>query len=320
MDLKQLRYFISVAETGSISKSAVVLCISQPVLSRHLAALEAEFGFSLLFRNGRGVLLTDAGEKLLTAARAVMEDIRVLEGEMLALRQVPIGEAVIGIPPMLGDYLSVPLVKAFRQRFPRVSLQLVEGLSGHIHEWLVTGKLDVAILYNAPNNSIIMAEALLKDDLCLLGAVSPPAAEEHSIRFADLAGLPLIMPSKPHGLRSIIENVANKLGVRLNIEMKIDAYHAMVDLAEAGLGYTILPFMAIKQRALAGRLRTWVIREPNVTGVLSVATSTQRPRTPATRHLLDSVKENVRLLVQQGVWISSPGDTGFEKKRLRGGR
>jgi len=216
MDLKQLRYFISVAETGSISKSAVVLCISQPVLSRHLAALEAEFGFSLLFRNGRGVLLTDAGEKLLTAARAVMEDIRVLEGEMLALRQVPIGEAVIGIPPMLGDYLSVPLVKAFRQRFPRVSLQLVEGLSGHIHEWLVTGKLDVAILYNAPNNSIIMAEALLKDDLCLLGAVSPPAAEKHSIRFGDLAGLPLIMPSKPHGLRSIIENVANKLGVRLN--------------------------------------------------------------------------------------------------------
>jgi LysR family nitrogen assimilation transcriptional regulator len=303
MELRQFRYFVSVAQTGSLSKSAVLLSVSQPALSRQLAALEEKFGLPLLCRTGRGVTLTEPGKQFLTYAQIVLENIKQMERELLAMQQSPVGQAIFGLPPMIGDFLTVPLVQRFREKFPKVSLHIIEGLSGHIHEWLSTGKVDVAILYNAPNTSTLIAEPLLKDDLWLIGASKPEGLEDDTASFSLLSQLPLILPSKTHGLRSLIENVASKQKLKINVDMEVDAFHTMIELVQDGLGYTILPFVAVYKKVQQGLLQAWHIVEPNVTGVLSLAASTQRTRTPATRHLIEIVREQVRLMVKTGAWV-----------------
>jgi LysR family transcriptional regulator, nitrogen assimilation regulatory protein len=303
VDLRQLRYFVSVAQTGSLSKSAVLLSVSQPALSRQLAGLEEKYGLPLLCRTGRGVTLTEPGKQLLTYAQVVLENIKQMERELLAMQQSPVGQAIIGLPPMIGDFLTVPLVQRFREKFPKVSLHIIEGLSGHIHEWLSTGKVDVAILYNAPNTSTVIAEPLLKDDLWLIGVSKPEGLKDDTAPFSLLSQLPLIMPSKPHGLRGLIESVASKQNIKINVDIDVDAFHAMIELVQSGLGYTILPFVAVHKKVQQGLVQAWHIVEPRATGVLSLAASTQRARTPATRHLVEIVREQVRLMVKTGAWV-----------------
>lgn len=306
MDSHHLRYFVSLAETKSLSKSAALLAMSQPSLSRRLSKLEAQLGTPLFYRNGRGLVLTEAGDRLLNYARTALDNLRLLENEIKSLKSAPGGEVVVGIPPMIGERLVVPMVMDFRKQFPKVQLHIIEGLSGHIHEWLLTGKLDVAILYNAPRNSVIVTEPLLTDELCLVGASTPSGAGQRTITFSELCGHPLIMPSRPHGLRSIIEHAAESRGLRLNNALTVDSFRAMIDLAEAGGGYTIVPFVAVQERVKKGTLRAWTITDPTINGVLSVVTSTQRPPTAASRHLLKSLKEHVELLRKQGRWASMP--------------
>ncbi len=317
MDIKQLRYFVSVAESESFSKAAVLLSVSQPALSRQLSAIEEEFGVELFCRNGRGVVLTEPGRRFLTNARLILENVRQLRTEMTEIRATPVGEVIIGIPPMIGDVLIPPLVRQFRASYPKVSLHVMEGLSGHVYEWLSAGRIDVAILYNVPSTSTVIAEPLLRDDLGLVGPGNAEGPEGSSVAMSVIGTLPLVMPSRAHGMRSLAESWATKNGVRLDIQMQVDAFHIMIQLVQEGMGYTVLPYTAVRRKVEAGLLRFWHLREPRMTGVLSIAASTQRPRTAATRHLVNSVREQIRLIVKDGRWLqeSPPAEKRAAEKR-----
>jgi len=143
-DLKQLQLFTAVAEFGSFSRAAVALSISQPVLSRQIKSLEDKVGVALLYRNGRGIVLTEAGKILQSYAVALLEQAVRAETELAALRSNPRGTIVLGMPPSVGVVLTAPLVQNFRAQFPQVSMRVIEGFSGHLLEWLVMGKIDVA--------------------------------------------------------------------------------------------------------------------------------------------------------------------------------
>ena len=169
-DLKQLQLFTAVAEFGSFSRAAVALSVSQPVISRQIKALEEELGVALLYRNGRGIVLTEAGKLLENYASAILEQASRATTELAAMRSNPRGTIVLGMPPSVGIVLTAPLVKHFRAEFPQVTMRVIEGFSGHLLEWLVMGKIDVAVLYNAPRMNNLLAEPILRDELFLLGA------------------------------------------------------------------------------------------------------------------------------------------------------
>jgi LysR family transcriptional regulator, nitrogen assimilation regulatory protein len=308
MDFKQLGYFLSVAEYGSFSKAAVVLGVAQPVLSRQIRALEEEVGIELLYRNGRGIVLTEAGRVMQTHAKDITRTVALATSEVTALKSEPTGKLVLGVPPTVGSVLTVPLVQQFRAEMPKVSLKVIEGLSGHVLEWLSTGRIDVAVLYNAPKTSTLLTEPLIEEDLFLIGpARGKNQPEGREVTASALADLPLTLPGHPHGLRELVESALAKAGITPNVVWEIDAHTSMLQLAEDGVAYTILPYAAVHPYTVSGRLRVWEIVEPRISRQLVLATSTQRPVTQTTRALARLVRTQIRDLVAKGVW--KPGAT-----------
>lgn len=308
IDLKQLRLFSTVAEYGSLSRSAVALSVSQPVLSRQIRALETDLGVELFYRNGRGVVLTEAGKLLDSYAKGILEQMSRAMSEIEALRSSPSGTIVIGMPPSVGVVLTAPLVQRFRQECPQVSLRLIEGFSGHVLEWLVTGRIDVAVLYNAPRMSNLLSEPLLNDELFLLGAAQdscrlPPGP----IQASQLARLPMILPSRPHGLRLVVDHVLAQAGITPRIDLEVEAMPSTLNLVENGVGYTILSYSSVHQLVTAGRIKYWRIENPSLRRELLLATSSQRPTTTAIRALTDCIRKEVRDLRRQGLWEPPQG-------------
>lgn len=303
MELRQLEFFIAIAETGALSRAAVRLGITQPVLSRQMKALESELGAELYYRNGRGIVLTEAGKLLEQHARGVIETTAGAKRAIHSLGSAPSGRVVIGMPPSVGAVLTAPIVRQFREQFPRVSLGVMEGFSGHVLEWLTTGRIDVAVLYNAPRTSALVTDPLLTDELFLLGPADDPArAGNGAVKAARLAEIPMILPSRPHGLRVLLDEFLASAGVTPNVQVEIDAMPSTLSLVESGIGYTILSYSSAHALIEAGRIRIWRIVEPTMTRSLVVATSTQRPVTRAARALVGFVRRQVDALVAEGRW------------------
>lgn len=303
MEIKQLRHFLAVAQTGSFSKAAIVLGVAQPMLSRQIRCLEQEMGIDLVYRNGRGAVLTEAGRVLAERAGGIIESISDTTSTLRAMQSTPTGEAVIGIPPMIGAVLTVPVVERFRAEFPSVSLRVVEAFSGYVMEWLAGARLDVAVVYNVARTSVLSAEPLLEEDLLLVAsAARPPAVDGPTIRATALQHVPLVLPNQPHGLRSLVDRFLADLGVRPKIVLEVDGFSAILRLVEHGVGATILSHAGVESLLEQGRLRAWPIVEPKLSGQLYVATSTQRPVTAVTRALARIVREEVQKLVASGAW------------------
>ncbi|HEY6633944.1 MAG TPA: LysR substrate-binding domain-containing protein [Rhizobiaceae bacterium] len=302
-DLKQLQLFTAVAEFGSFSRAAVSLSVSQPVISRQIKALEEELGVSLLYRNGRGIVLTEAGKLLENYASAILEQVSRATTELAALRSNPRGTIVIGMPPSVGVVLTAPLVRSFRGAFPQISMRVIEGFSGHLLEWLVMGKIDVAVLYNAPRMNTLLAEPLLRDELFLLGAKDDPSAlGPGPVEASTLAKLPMILPARPHGLRLLLNQVLGEAGIEPQIVLEVDAMPSTLRLVESGIGYTILSYSSVHQSVAEGRIKYWQIKNPSLERELILATSSQRPTTTAIRALTGHIREEVRSLKKLGIW------------------
>ena len=299
MELKQLSYFLGIAESGSFSRAAVRLSVAQPILSRQIKLLESELGVELLYRNGRGVVLSEAGKLLETYAQDVVSLVGKARLEIGSLRAVPKGRVAIAMPPSIGWILTGPLVLRCREVFPDILLHLAEGFSGHVAEWLSTGRVDIGIVYQAPRLSTLATEPLLSDELILLGAVSDPAGlGGDSVATERLADIPVILPARPHGLRVLIDTELEKLGVSANVVFEVDAMPSTLSLVERGVGYTVLSEGAVKHLLNAGRIRSWSLTNPTIKRELLLATSTQRPMSVATRLVARLIRDEVQTILR----------------------
>src|SRR5271170_120680 len=194
VDLKQLEYFRHVAELGSFTRAASFLSVVQPALSRQVRQLEIELGQNLFDRNGRGVVLTDAGTRLLEHTRGILTQIGRARQELEDQRKGDSGHFTLGLPPSLGRSVTVPMVKAFAAQLPNARLATVEGLSAYILEWLSVGRVDCALVYNAPTAPNVDLQPLLDEQLFLISPLPARAArtERKSVTLAELGDYPLI--------------------------------------------------------------------------------------------------------------------------------
>ena len=170
MDFKQLQTFVTVADLGSFTRAASVLGVAQPALSRQVRALEVELRQPLFERNGRGVTLTAAGQRLLGHGRGILQQLERARHDLEDQRGAASGLLSIGLPPSVSRTLTAPLVDAFRARFPRATLTVVEGLSTYALEWLAQGRIDCAVVYNATPAAAFDLQPVLEERLFLVSA------------------------------------------------------------------------------------------------------------------------------------------------------
>lgn len=280
MDLRQLEYFVHVAELGSFTKAASILDVAQPALSRQVRSLEIELRQTLLYRNGRGVSPTDAGKRLLAHGRGILQQFERARQEVEDTRGSPVGRIVVGVPHSIGRLLTAPFVVEFRRAFPRATLCITEGLTVHLHEWLLSGRIDVAILHDPIPNPGLEFLPLSEDPLFLIERrAKGRAAEGPAIAVKDLADIPLIIPSRPHPLRMLVETRLASLGKKISVTLEIDAVGAIVDLVTQGYGHAIVTRNALLIAADAARLSARRIVSPRITSTLALATSAERPDT-----------------------------------------
>jgi LysR family nitrogen assimilation transcriptional regulator len=296
MDLKQLDYFRHVAELGSFTRAASFLSVVQPVLSRQVRQLEVELGQNLFERNGRGVVLTDAGSRLLEHTRGILTQVGRARQELEEQRNGDSGHFALGLPPSLGLSVTVPLVKAFGQLLPNASLATVEGLSTYILEWLNVGRVDCALVYNAQASPAVDLQTLLDEQLFL---VAPLAAKQgrkvrKSITLSELADHPLIMPSRPHAMRMSVENALAGVDRKINVAHEIESIPAVIDLVRQGYGFAVLPMNAVKSTKWSGEVSVKPILAPVLKTSLSIATSAQRPKSPLMRKAIEVIRDIVR--------------------------
>jgi LysR family nitrogen assimilation transcriptional regulator len=295
MDLKQLEYFRHVAELGSFTRAASFLSVVQPALSRQVRQLEVELGQNLFDRNGRGVVLTDAGTRLLEHTRGILMQVGRARQELEDQRNGDSGHVVLGLPPSLGRSVTVPLVKAFGRLLPNASLATVEGLSVYMLEWLNVGRVDCALVYNAPASPSVDLQPLLDDQLFLIAPLSKPARKARkSITLAELADHPLIIPSRPHSIRMSVENALAGVDRKIKVVHEIECIPAVIDLVRQGHGFGVLPLNAVKSTPWGEQVQVKPILAPILKTSLSIATSAQRPKSPLMRKAIDVIRDIVR--------------------------
>jgi len=297
MDLKQLEYFVRVAELGSFTRASVALDVTQPALSRQVRLLEVELRQNLLVRNGRGATPTEAGKLLLDHGRGILHQVERAREELGRVRGSLAGRVAIGLPPTLARLLTVPLTRAFRLQLPDARLSISEGLSAVMQEWLLNGRLDIAVLYNAQPAPGIEMTPLMDEDLLLVQARPPGLAEDPPpgpIELKAVAQLPLVIPSRPNAIRMHVEAEMAGIGCRPVIALEIDGVSAILDLVADGAGCALLSRNAVASSIRPSAFTTRAICQPVLRTRLSVVTSSLRPATltqQATLELIQSVAD-----------------------------
>ena len=282
MDLKQLRYFVRVAELGSFTKAASALGMPQPLLSRHVRQLEVELHQNLLIRNGRGVSLTEAGTVMLEHGRGILHQVALAQEELGSVRGALAGKVSIGLPPSLSKLVTVPLTLAFRKALPQAQLSLGEGFSVVMVESLRAGRLDMAVLYNPPPSPELEMTLLHEDALILIAGKKSTHSSvklKPTMTLAALAELPLILPSRPNAFRLLIETEMLRVNCKPQIALEIDGLNAILELVKEGLGYAILPAYTLKNFANPQNFTTHRIERPKLNSQLMLVWSSKRPMT-----------------------------------------
>jgi LysR family nitrogen assimilation transcriptional regulator len=311
MDLRQLRYFVAIVEHGSFSKAANQLRVAQPALSQHLRHMEEELGITLLHRGTRGVLPTEAGERLLRRAKTILTEFGELRDSVRGEKSAPVGEVRFGIPGTVSELLSVPLIEAAQARYPTVRIRIAEAMSGYILDWLRRGEIDLAMIYSASNPSGLAVHHVLTEELCLFGAPQLSACKVPAgqpVTLTEAAKLDLILPGPSHGLRDLIEEAALSVKAPIWPAVEIDSYGQIKRLVQHGRGYGILPRTAVTREEQDGSVKIWPLTAPQLTRRVFLAYSTERPQSAAVRAIGQLAWESLRGLVDDGVWAATLAD------------
>lgn len=313
MELRQLKYFVRVVERGSISQAALDLQLVQSALSQQISRLESELSTRLLRRGARGVTPTEAGIAFFREAQLAL---RHADQAVRAAQEARLsGTVSIGLAPTTAAVLGLPLMQAMRERYPEVRLHMVEGMSGHLTAMLNARELDLAVLFDSrldlpqqAGHHRWQVTPLLEEDLFLIRRAQPetPMARRQTIAMADLGAEPLILPTRPHGLRSTLDAAFVSSRTSPQVVLEIDSLSMVMAAVDAGLGSTLQPWAAIgrftdaAQRFQLTRIRDRKARRINLLCALS--DDELSPAALAARVVL---RNCVRTLVEGGHWMGA---------------
>jgi DNA-binding transcriptional LysR family regulator len=280
--------FVKVADIGSVSGAAAALDIPQSMVSRQIAQLESDAGSRLFRRTGRGVVLTEFGEQVYPRIVALIAQADQLADEMRTRSGMPAGDVRFGMLPSTVPSLAGPLFTHVREHWPQVRLHLTEGSSAQLEEWLGQGRLDMALLLREEDTAKQDETVLARLRLCLVVPAAHPLAKRKSIRFDEVARLPLVLPSEPHPLRARLARLAREKQLSLTQALEADSIRLQHEIVACSGGFAITAgtFAPQDARRLAG-VR---ITHPTLWRSVVLGVAAQRPHTLATRSVAALVR------------------------------
>jgi len=278
MDIRQLRTFVGVASNGSYARTASIVGIAQSALSRQLSALEREIGGRLFHRTGRGVVLTELGERMLPRARALVADAEAWERTAKQERSDPHGEVTLGVVPVASRGLMALLVAELRQHYPGIRLRALEAYSGQVEEWLASGRIEIGIHNRYRRGRVANAEVLARADVHLIARGDHPMARRREIPVRSFAEIPLAMPIRPNNLTSVLTGLAASQHFELDIRLEAGSTPLIREVMLASDLATVSPRQVFATEIASGELIAIPIVRPKISQTTWMTVSSQHAR------------------------------------------
>lgn len=303
VEARQLRYFIEVADLGSITRAADRLGMSQPSLSQQVRNLEQHFGTRLLHRTARGTVPTEAGQRLVERGRVILAQFAELRPVVLGEAERLSGEVRFGMPVTVASLLGVPLIEAARARYPGINIRIIEGLTHHSMEWLSRGEVDLIINASVPGSKKISSHRIVSEELHLFccHAVRPPGLVS-PVSLEQALAMPLVLSTYPNRLRAIVDDAAAKTGISFAPAIEINSHRQIIALVRRGHGFGIQPFTTIRDAVREGTFVSWRIGAPPLSRDMYLSHSVELPLSSCAQAVAQLTWDCVRDLVREEIW------------------
>lgn len=293
MGIRQLKYFMAIADCGSLSQASIRLHVVQSALSHNLSQLEEELQTKLFHRRPRGVEVTEAGRLLYEYAQEVLSTldkaklkIRTLDAEVH--KQVWIGANHTATRMILPN-----LPKKLVETFPQIKFGFVEDLSSILVEYLVDGKSDIALTYNPPDELSLDRLPILEEHVCCVGSPQLLGEDDKPITFHEVVKLPLILPGQGANLRGIVKHVeqANKLlGACV---MEINSLSFLISALKEGIGCTVFSRTTVAKEIEKGELVFRPIIDPEIRRDLYIVSLPTARNAPLLEELARFIQKHI---------------------------
>ena len=299
VDLRQLRYFVAVAETGSFSAAASILRIAQSALSRQVQALERACRGPLMERGARGVVLTEAGALLLTRARLLLAEASGAIAEIAELNNEPSGLVRVAAPPSFGDILYPLLAVNIVRRLPGVQLELLEALNDAALAGLRQGELDLAVVSAPDPEPHVDYIPLCAEPMILVGPPGDALLADAWVPLEVLPDLPLILPVGSGWVGGVRRRLGNRVvEAQANARVRVQSPGPIKAMLRAGLGYAVLPASAAQPDLAAGTLSGATVRDFSLSRMLAVPRD--RPISRAAQAVIEAIRTETAAIVKAG--------------------
>jgi len=301
MDLRQLKYFVQIAESGNFSRAAEVLHIAQPSLSQQVKNLEDELGVALLTRHARGVTPTDLGQQLYDHARRILQEVDRAQETIRSQAVNPNGRVSVGLPTSACRGLAMPLTVAMAERQPNITLHLVEAMSGYLDDFIQLGRLDVALLYDRKAFAHVAWTEMIEEDLMLFAPPDHAVSATGQVSFRDMFNFPIVLPSPPNVLRTVI----TQLGARFNVvpkAMDCDSLPAIAQMVRHSRALAVMPYFAFTDEMNRGEMVAVRIVDPTPSWHLSVVVSRHTMNPRGSEAVAKVMADVIAELVNAGTW------------------
>lgn len=300
LSYRQLEAVITVAEVGNISHAAVHLSMSQPALSRMVSTVEGYFGVDLFDRDGRGVRLTDAGERLVEHARQALRHLNDMEDELRSLDGRARGKICVVMPDTVGHSLALPLIDEVGARHPEVELRIMSAHPNNVPLAVSAGDADVGIASDAHRRARLTTEPLAVEHLHLVGPPQWDAPERLPLHV--VADMPLVLPAIQPGLRHIIDAAFASQGRLPNVVRELDSQDALIEMVLRGELWSIMSFAGVQRFVERGELRASRLVEPTIDRMLLIGLPDNRPISRLMRTIVAEIRATAAALAETARW------------------
>ena len=286
MTLQRYRLLVALADAGSVTAAARGAGISQPALSQQLRLIERHYGFPLLVRAGRRVVLTRAARQVVDYARRI---VRLADESERAAREVvelEAGRLTVGATATVGTYVVPTALAEFSRRFPRVDVELRLGVLSEVERWVLRGDVDLGVVGQGAGRVEATVTPFRRDELVAVAAPGHPLATVARLDGAALAAHPLIVREPGSGTRRTLERALAAAGLALTVRFELPSTEAILHSVAAGLGASVVSGLAAGEGPLGLRLRVRRVAGLDLSRYLAVMKAPDLEPGPAAREFV----------------------------------